>query len=325
MYRQFNIQQFYVLPTPFIYVLCVDLRTNSINWLVCITETECVHCAVRTGSLYTASLTFSNSTFCPHSVFMCFVLIWEQTAIISLYNWLVCIIETECVYCAVRTGYLYSIIQVNLSLQWNNPTHTNVPLPYVIHGAKFISRGDTPQIVQLKLAALSMAHKKRSYHCCLPACLSAWPSSSQRDRKSKQSLHITTLCSQLEPATRSDCPCFNLKIPCLHPGRAACMHLPAQVPPSISSVVLLQSCISVAFLTIMKWQWYTQCLFYASLFNSIFQIKPLLNLSSIIFNLHPFHSHRFLKKRNCGKTRAQCTAHKITLALCVWSTDFTRR
>ena len=160
---------------------------------------------------------------------------------------------------------------------------------------------------------------------CLPACLSAWPSSSQRDRKSKQSLHITTLCSQLEPATRSDCPCFNLKIPCLHPGRAACMHLPAQVPPSISSVVLLQSCISVAFLTIMKWQWYTQCLFYASLFNSIFQIKPLLNLSSIIFNLHPFHSHRFLKKRNCGKTRAQCTAHKITLALCVWSTDFTRR
>ena len=32
-----------------------------------------------------------NSTFCPHSIFMCFVWIWEQTAIISLYsiNWLV--------------------------------------------------------------------------------------------------------------------------------------------------------------------------------------------------------------------------------------------
>ena len=78
----------------------------SINWLVFITETECVYCAVRTGSLYTASLTFSNSTFCPHTVFMCFVWIWEQTAIISLYsiNWLVFITETECVYCAVRTG-----------------------------------------------------------------------------------------------------------------------------------------------------------------------------------------------------------------------------
>ena len=62
-------------------------------------------------SLYVPScLTFSNSTFCPHSVFMCFVWIWEQTAIISLYsiNWLVCITETECVYCAVRTGSLYT-------------------------------------------------------------------------------------------------------------------------------------------------------------------------------------------------------------------------
>jgi hypothetical protein len=54
-------------------------------------------------------LTFSNSTFCPHSVFMCFVWVSEQTAIISLYgiNSLVFITETECVYCAVRTGCLY--------------------------------------------------------------------------------------------------------------------------------------------------------------------------------------------------------------------------
>ena len=47
---------------------------------------------------------------------MCFVWISEQTAIISQYsfNWLVFITETQCVYCAVRTGYLY-IIQVNVS------------------------------------------------------------------------------------------------------------------------------------------------------------------------------------------------------------------
>ena len=46
---------------------------------------------------------------------MCFVWIWEQTAIISLYNinWLVFITETECVYCAVRTGYL-NIIRISL-------------------------------------------------------------------------------------------------------------------------------------------------------------------------------------------------------------------
>jgi len=54
-----------------------------------------------------------NSTFCPQSVFMCFVWIWEQTAIISLYsiNWLVFVTETECVYYAVRTGSLYIILR----------------------------------------------------------------------------------------------------------------------------------------------------------------------------------------------------------------------
>ena len=79
------------------------ISVYSINWLVCITETECAYCAVRTEHL-----TFSNSTFCPHSVFMCFVWIWEQTAIISLYsiNWPVFITETDCVYCAVRTEHL---------------------------------------------------------------------------------------------------------------------------------------------------------------------------------------------------------------------------
>ena len=58
--------------------------------------------------------TLSSSTFCPHSVFMCFVWIWEQTAIISLcsINGLVFITETECVYCAVRTGFL-CILQIN--------------------------------------------------------------------------------------------------------------------------------------------------------------------------------------------------------------------
>jgi hypothetical protein len=41
-----------------------------------------------------------------------FLWIWEQAAIISLYsiNWLVFITETQCVYCAVRTGYLYMCV-----------------------------------------------------------------------------------------------------------------------------------------------------------------------------------------------------------------------
>jgi hypothetical protein len=48
-------------------------------------------------------LTFINSTFCPHSVFMCFVWISEQAAIIFLYsiNRFVLVMEVECVYCAV--------------------------------------------------------------------------------------------------------------------------------------------------------------------------------------------------------------------------------
>jgi len=56
----------------------------------------------------TAILTLKYSTFCPHSVFMCFVWISEQTALISLYsiNWLVCITEAECVYCVVQSKYL---------------------------------------------------------------------------------------------------------------------------------------------------------------------------------------------------------------------------
>ena len=57
-------------------------------------------------------LTFSNSMFCPPGVFMCFVWIWEQTAIIFLYSidWLVCLTETECIYCVVWTGSLYIML-----------------------------------------------------------------------------------------------------------------------------------------------------------------------------------------------------------------------
>jgi hypothetical protein len=47
---------------------------------------------------------------------MCFVWIWEQTAIISLWsiNWLDSITETGFVYCAVRTG--------SLNIEQNNDT-----------------------------------------------------------------------------------------------------------------------------------------------------------------------------------------------------------
>ena len=89
-------------------------------------------------TICTASLTFNNSTFCPHSVFMCFVWIWEQTAIVCLYNiiWLLFITETESVYWAVGAECL-NIIQVNLQpvLVLFSPPHTSHPptrlLPHV--------------------------------------------------------------------------------------------------------------------------------------------------------------------------------------------------
>jgi hypothetical protein len=48
-----------------------------------------------------------RGTFCPHSVFMCFVWIVVKTAINSLKfnNCLVVITETACVYCAVRSAH----------------------------------------------------------------------------------------------------------------------------------------------------------------------------------------------------------------------------
>jgi hypothetical protein len=54
------------------------------------------HCMYRTVvTMCNISSTVNYSSFCPHSVFMCFVWIWEQTAIISLYSidWLVFITD----------------------------------------------------------------------------------------------------------------------------------------------------------------------------------------------------------------------------------------
>jgi hypothetical protein len=77
-------------------------------------------------TIYTTSLTFTNSAFCPHSVFMCFVLIWEQTAIISLYsiNWLVIVTGTGSLYCAVQAQY-YNEIHVFILLRAHVKSEVN--------------------------------------------------------------------------------------------------------------------------------------------------------------------------------------------------------
>jgi len=110
----------------FIWEQTATCATYNTNWLVFITEMKSVYSAVRTGSLNKAvcasSLTFysllvtwctnrsniSTTAHSAHTVFMCFVFIWEQTATCATYstNWLVFITEMKSVYSAVPTGSL---------------------------------------------------------------------------------------------------------------------------------------------------------------------------------------------------------------------------
>jgi hypothetical protein len=112
MYRQWSL---YVPPVVTICTASGHYMYRQWSLYVPPVVTICTasgHYMYRQWSLYVPpDITFTNSTFCPHSVFTCFVWIWEQTAIISLYsiNWLVFITETVCVYCAVRTQFWYVI------------------------------------------------------------------------------------------------------------------------------------------------------------------------------------------------------------------------
>jgi hypothetical protein len=78
-------------------------------------RTVVILCTAQWSLYVPQNLTFSNSTFCPRSVFMCFVRNWEKSAIISLFNinWLSLIIEAVCLYCAVRTARLYIVQKIN--------------------------------------------------------------------------------------------------------------------------------------------------------------------------------------------------------------------
>jgi hypothetical protein len=123
-------------------------------------------------TICTTSLTLHNSTFCPQSVFMCLVWIWEQTAIISPYSidWLVFI--TRSAYCAVRTEYL-CIIQVRCVLNGlfhTSPlnsviitTPTNTSHPELQTGTQ-IARGNFLQTRSSRvLNKLKVIHYKRHY------------------------------------------------------------------------------------------------------------------------------------------------------------------
>jgi len=61
-----------------------------------------------TGYVMHQHVSHSTTVRSAHTVFMCFVFIWEQTATRATYsiNWLAFMTEVKSVYSAVRTGSL---------------------------------------------------------------------------------------------------------------------------------------------------------------------------------------------------------------------------
>ena len=100
-------QQLYALPHTvfmcfvFIWEQTATCATYSINCLVFIAEMKSVYSTVRTGSLNSAvcawalKVNIATTVRSAHTVFMCFVFIWEQTTTCVTYsiNWLVFVTE----------------------------------------------------------------------------------------------------------------------------------------------------------------------------------------------------------------------------------------
>ena len=105
----------------------------------------------------TTSLTFSNSTFCPHSVLMCFVWIWEQTAIISIYsiNWFVCITETECLLRGTDWVFIYKSGRVKWITSYDGPRH----LRQQASGVKSRTSAERRRTVSASSAFLRVYHE----------------------------------------------------------------------------------------------------------------------------------------------------------------------
>jgi hypothetical protein len=78
-----------------------------------------------TGHMMHPQFNIQQFYFLPHTVLMCFVSIWEQTATSVPYNtnWLIFITEMKSVYCAVRNGSLHkavcaSYLKVKITDAW---------------------------------------------------------------------------------------------------------------------------------------------------------------------------------------------------------------
>jgi hypothetical protein len=118
-----------------------------------------------------------RGTFCPHSVFMCFVWIWEQTAISSLFsiNWLVFITETECL---LRGTFCPHSVFMCFVWNWEQ---TEIISLYSINWLVFITK------TECVYCAVRSAHtvyvcvlcgsdnKQRLFHCAALTDWFLWP------------------------------------------------------------------------------------------------------------------------------------------------------
>jgi hypothetical protein len=104
----------YTASGQYMYRTVVTIYTASGHYTY---RTVLTTCTAQWSLYVPPGLTLKNSTFCPHSVFMCFVWIPTHTAIISLYNinWLVTVTGTGSVYFAVRAQYYNEIHVFSLS------------------------------------------------------------------------------------------------------------------------------------------------------------------------------------------------------------------
>jgi len=153
-----------------------------------------------------------HSTFCPRSVFMCFVWIWEQTAIISLYNidWLVFMTETECVYCAVRSTFY--VLPTQCVYVFCVDLRTNSDYFTVQHWLVVFYNSDGESLTPGKKSTLKLLHIDFSLHnsvqhshlliqtqlCSFDSYVSRSKSSNLRPRntivKNKAKIHNILFC-----------------------------------------------------------------------------------------------------------------------------------
>jgi hypothetical protein len=77
----------------------------------------------------TTKFNFQKLYVLPQSIFMCFVWIWEQTAIISLYsiNWLVCITYSFAIWLHTDTNQKYLLTPYAINHLKNNMWKCYIP------------------------------------------------------------------------------------------------------------------------------------------------------------------------------------------------------